>query len=606
MRWTGCALFCVLMSLRVWPASAVQFGRCDVSVGSALLSVASAGVDSAGHPVLLVLQGGGTNRVFRVAVDPVSLQQACTTGIGTSEITLGTFAPRSIAVGDIDGDRLLDFVLAGTDNVSTHDLLVYGGSGNAEFSPHATPFRQARDGTVAVAIADVDRDGAVDLVTGSEGDSSVTILYSASSAARSERMPVQGVAPGNVAVGFLNNDGLPDVLSGSAASGRLSALFQTASKVFAASTDSSNAVVGGGVVVTDFNGDLIGDVVLTQSNRINLYLGPLPANLAMLPAPDPSLESGAGANALATGDFTGDGAVDVVVANHDADSVSLFVGNGSGEFAANSVAAGCRAQPSSSNCAVGDQPIAVLASDADGRPLDLDGDGIGDIAVANQGGTLSLLLSSANSANPTPTTTATAVTPSPTVTPTHTVAARPCCDGHSSPGCEESTCSTCVCANDSRCCDVIWDDICVGIAISNLCADQCTCSMNTPTPTPSPSSTLTITPVPPATDTPTSTPSRTPTSTPTNTRPGSPPPSTRTPTNTPTATGPTPTLTRTPSRTPVPSNTPTKTTTPTVQTCSGGLCVNGESCHVDPTAGSPSLMMFSLAAAFLLLRRRSA
>lgn len=603
MGWTRGALLGALLSVAAWPVAAAQFGRCDVNVGGTLLGIASAGVDDAGRPVLLVL-GDGTNRVIRVAIDPPRLQQACTSGVGTSEILLGTFTARSMAVGDVDSDRLLDFVLAGSDNISTHDLLVYGGSGDAQFSPHSTPFRQARADTVAVAIADVDRDGSVDLVTGSEGDSSVTILYSGDSTTRSERMPVQAVSPGNVGVGFLNSGGLPDILAGSTVSGQLSGLFQTAARMFAPSTASSNTVVGGGVVVIDFNKNSISDVVLTQSDRVNLYLGPLPADLTLLPAPSVSLASGAGANALAVGDFTGDQNLDVVVANRGGASVSLFVGNGRGGLAANADAASCRAPSDSTTCTVGDVPVAVVAADANGGPLDLDGDGIGDIAVANEGGTLSFLLSSANSANPTPSTTATAVTPSPTVTPTRTVEARPCCEGHSSPGCEATDCSTCVCANDSRCCEVTWDDICVGIAISNLCANLCTCSLNTPTPTSTPTAPATHTPIPPPTDSPTITPSPTHTELPSPTRTGSLPPATRTPTNTPTATGPTPTLTRTPSRTPEPSNTPTKTTTPTVRTCSGGLCVNGESCHLDPTAGSPSLMMFSLAAAFLLLLRR--
>jgi len=605
-----------LVSSRVPAAHAVQFGRCDVNVGSALIGVASAGLDDAGRPVLLVLQGGTSSRVIRVSIDPPTLQQSCSLAISTINLAIGTFQPQAMAVGDVDGDRRLDFVLAGSDGVAGHDLLVYLGSEDAQFSQHPTaPFRQTRDGTNAVAIADVDRDGVVDLISGSGADSSVSVLYSGT--VLSNPVTVQGVSPANLAVAFLNDDGLPDIATGSSGTGSLSVLFQNPARTFLPSSSPSTVAVRN-LVVADLNRDLVGDSLVTHNSlsRLDVYRGPLPTDLDAIGSPSQSLETGSGPTGIGVGDFTGDSEIDVVVANQDASSVSLYVGDGQGTLAIDPSLAGCRSQAGSARCAVGSRPTAVLAADGTGGVLDLDGDGIGDIVVANaDDGTLSLLLSGPSSGNPTPTrspspsvppSSTSTRTPTVTATPTATILTTDCCLSHSSPSCEpnregQAACASCVCANDPHCCSDPWDDICVGFATTS-CETACACTAPTFTPTEVLSPTPTATPTVSSTSTASPTPSVTPSFNPSNTPA---PPSTRTPTAT--RTGTLPTVTRTPSRTPLPSNTPTPTATFTVRACSGGLCVNGESCHLDAGADTPSLMMITLAFALaLLLARRSA
>ena len=66
------------------------------------------------------------------------------------------------------------------------------------------------------------------------------------------------------------------------------------------------------------------------------------------------------------GDFTGDGRTDLAVANGNADTVSVLLGNGDGTF-----------QPQVTY-AVGIEPDAIVAGD-------FTGDGRTDLAVANDG-----------------------------------------------------------------------------------------------------------------------------------------------------------------------------------------------------------------------------
>lgn len=48
----------------------------------------------------------------------------------------------------------------------------------------------------------------------------------------------------------------------------------------------------------------------------------------------------------------------------------------------------------------------------------------------------------------------------------------PCCTAHAGSGCEVNTVESCVCAEDSACCDSGWDDICVG-EIASLGCGSC-------------------------------------------------------------------------------------------------------------------------------------
>src|SRR5581483_369176 len=132
----------------------------------------------------------------------------------------------------------------------------------------------------------------------------------------------------------------------------------------------------------------------------------LQTHLAGASSPLVPLPAGRNPRSVAGGDVNGDGLPDLVSANSDDDTLSVFLGNGDGIF-----------RPRY-DLAVGDQPSAVLITDLDAdRRLDLvsvnhgsdtlsvflgngdvNGDGIADLVVANQGtkrdpgSTLSVLL----------------------------------------------------------------------------------------------------------------------------------------------------------------------------------------------------------------------
>jgi hypothetical protein len=101
-----------------------------------------------------------------------------------------------------------------------------------------------------------------------------------------------------------------------------------------------------------------------------------------------TIAAGGGPSSIATGDFNGDGKIDLAVTNQNDNTVSIFLGNGDGTFQARV------------DDATGNGPVWVSVAD-------FNGDGIPDLAIANNGAptsantgdTVSILLGNASTTN---------------------------------------------------------------------------------------------------------------------------------------------------------------------------------------------------------------
>jgi autotransporter-associated beta strand protein/VCBS repeat-containing protein len=242
---------------------------------------------------------------------------------GTSGEVLDTINPfpgsngMSVAVGDLTGDDIDDYVLGAGQGVNAEVVILNG----ATLAVHARyVVFDGFLGGVNVAIGDVDRDGQNDFIVaaGAGGGPHVKVFSGANgSVIRSFFAYDSGFTGGvSVAAGDVNQDGWADIITGAGAGGGPHVrVFSGADGSELASFFAYDAGFGGGVTVAagDLDGDGRADIVTGAGAgggpHVQVFSGANGSVLASFFAYDSGF--GGGVN-VAVGDANGDGMLDVI------------------------------------------------------------------------------------------------------------------------------------------------------------------------------------------------------------------------------------------------------------------------------------------------------
>jgi hypothetical protein len=139
------------------------------------------------------------------------------------------YGPPSVAVADLNADGKLDLV---TTNAGDNSVSILWGNGNGTFNNGTFNGVGGTFGTGAspasVAVADLNGDGKLDLVTTNVGDSSLSVLLNQGNGAfgTAETFAV-GTYPASVAAGDFNGDGFPDLAVANGGANNASVLLNT-------------------------------------------------------------------------------------------------------------------------------------------------------------------------------------------------------------------------------------------------------------------------------------------------------------------------------------------------------------------------------------------
>ena len=248
---------------------------------------------------------------------------------------------RSVVAKDFNNDNKIDLAVA---NRNANTVSVYLGDGLGAFgtarvfSVGTPPTSNITNGPFSLAVADLNSDNKLDLVTANFTGDGVTILTgdgAGNFVAQKIAIPGGG-SPQFVATGDFNVDGKADVaLTRSGHFSNVTILFGNGSGGFSSQTDFPTSIVNSeALAVGDLNADNKPDLVV-GSNPGSVFSVLLNNGAGGFGAPTVyTLNNNTGWSSLATiGDFTGDGKVDLVVANHMRDTLALIPGDGAGVFA---------------------------------------------------------------------------------------------------------------------------------------------------------------------------------------------------------------------------------------------------------------------------------
>src|SRR5271157_4070862 len=171
-----------------------------------------------------------------------------------------------------------------------------------------------------------------------------------------------GAAPFGVATGDFNGDGFPDIATPNSDGATVSVLLGKGNGTFQPQQAFPAGVQPYAVAAADFNGDGVLDLAVANSgeNTVSVLLGKGDGTFQT----QKTYGTGSGPFGIAVGDFNGDGIPDLAVANQGGNNVSVLLGKGDGTF-----------QPQQTYD-VGNSPFGIAVAD-------FNGDGIADLAVTN-------------------------------------------------------------------------------------------------------------------------------------------------------------------------------------------------------------------------------
>lgn len=203
-------------------SGAISFAsKTDFSTGSNPYEVSIGDLDGDGKPDLSVANyWSGSVSVLRNTSTPGNISYAA-----KADFTAG-LQPRSVSIGDLDGDGKADLAVMTQSSFYIHLLRNTSTPGTISFATKVDV--STGSNSAGIGIGDLDGDGKPDLATGNQNITTVSVFRNTSTvgafsyAAKVEL--TSGASPSSISIGDLDGDGLPDLVATNSVDNSISVL----------------------------------------------------------------------------------------------------------------------------------------------------------------------------------------------------------------------------------------------------------------------------------------------------------------------------------------------------------------------------------------------
>ncbi len=240
-------------------------------------------------------------------------------------------APDAIAEGDFTGDGHLDLVVA---NFFSNTVSVLLGNGDGTFQPQVTyPVGQGPD---ALVVGDFRGDGRLDIAVANDYDNTVSVLLGNGDGTFQPQVTYAiGEPPSAILAGEFSANGHVDLAVAyvnyfGSGDGGVAVLLGNGEGAFQPAVDYPVGSFPDAIAAGDFSGN--GHLDLAVANGFDNTLSVLVGNGDGTFQPQVVYPVGQYPGAIVTGDFNQDGRVDLAIANQLGSNVTVLLGNSDGTF----------------------------------------------------------------------------------------------------------------------------------------------------------------------------------------------------------------------------------------------------------------------------------